>query len=475
MSSHFLLYRRDGTIFDLPVASGPAFGATSRIGDWDNNWTHIRTIEVGGQRYFLLYKQSTGQAFTLPIYNSNEHGTATQCGNWETDWSHVTPFSADGHDFVLLYRASGAVFYLPVRPGPAFGVAHSLGNWENDWSHIEYFNASGQPFFLLVRSNGDAFAARIHYGLRSASPALGHSAPSVFIDTPTPLGRWETDWAIIRAFAIHETAQLLFYRTNGDVFTAPVDLHGAPFTPIDQRNPVVGSTSSQGTWETDWAEIVGYQVPDFTFGIDRLDILSQKSDSDHADNDWLSFVWTITKAGTKQQLTYSKTIPIPGALRTGESVAGPFSTDPFKLAAGDILTVTAVVTNLGSSDAGQQFAQAVQITKKVADDLIPVVAIVVATVLTGPSGIVEGFQKGKEITDAFDFAVQGLSDLADLLGVHVGPPNCNGVVLSTSWIYSSKDFPASVGVSATERIDGPSKTGCGTAPATGVTWSLRPA
>jgi hypothetical protein len=475
MSSHLLLYRRDGTIFDLPAASGATFGSTSQMGNWDNNWTHIRAFGSPDQPYFLLYKQSTGQAFTMPIHNAGEFGITTPCGTWETDWAHITPFSAGGKDFVLLYRTSGVAFYLPIHPGPSFGPAVSLGAWENDWAHIEYFNLSGQPFFLLVRQNGAAFAARIGYGISGfGGPGVPRPvSPGVIVDTPVPLGQWETDWAQIRAFAVEGLPYLLFYRKTGEVFTAPVQLSGGPFTPLEERSPAVGETRPGGTWETDWAEIAAFQLADLTFGIDRLDIINQKADSDHADNDWLSLVWTITKAGTKEQIPFSKTIPIPGALRSGESVSGPFSTGAFKLAAGDILTVTALVTNLGSSDSNQQFSQAVQITKKVLDDLIPAVAIVVGTILGAGAGPIGGFQKGKEITDGFDWAIQSLSDLADSLGLHIGPPNCNGVVLSASWVYSSSDLPAAIGVTGCQRVDGSSKSGCGTAPSTNVSWSIR--
>jgi len=84
MSSHFLLYRNDGTIFDLPVQSGPTFGNTAQLGKWDNNWTHIRPFGLSGQPYFLLYKQSSGEAFTMPIHTGEEYGVATPCGKWET-------------------------------------------------------------------------------------------------------------------------------------------------------------------------------------------------------------------------------------------------------------------------------------------------------------------------------------------------------------------------------------------------------
>jgi hypothetical protein len=213
----------------------------------------------------------------------------------------------------LLYRNDVTIFDLPVQSGPTFGNIAQLGKWDTGWTHVRPFGLSGQPF----------------------------------------------------------------YRTSGEAFTAPIHLSGTDLTPLDQRSPAIGNT--------------------------------------------------------------------------------------------------AIVSNLGSSDVNQQFAQAVQITKKTVDDLVPVVAVIVGSILGGAVGPIGGFEKGKEITDAFDWAVQGLSDLADSFGLHIGPGNCNGVVLSASWIYSSSDFPAAVGVSGSERVDGPAKSGCGTAPSTNLSWSVRPA
>ena len=160
--------------------------------------------------------------------------------------------------------------------------------------------------------------------------------PGVILDTPVRLGQWETDWAKIRVFTTGGVPQVLFYRTSGEVFTVAIQISGTDLTPIGQRSPLIGTTTPGGTWETDWAEIAAFEVADLTFGFDRFDIINQKSDSDHADNDSLHLIWTITKAVTKAQTAYSKTISIPGILRSGDSVSGRFATDPFNLEAGDV-------------------------------------------------------------------------------------------------------------------------------------------
>ncbi len=237
----------------------------------------------------------------------------------------------------------------------------------------------------------------------------------------------------------------------------------------------VRATNPGGKWETDWAEIAAFQINDLTFGIDRLDIVTQKADSDHADNDSLNIVWNITKAATKEQTSFVKNIMIPGALRSGQSVPGRFATDPFKLAPGDILTVSILLSNLGSSDPGQQFSQAVQVGKKFYDDVLPIMGAIAFSVMGDPGGPIDGWKKGKDITDGMDWAIQGLSDLADAIGLHVGPPNCNGVVLNYSWLYTSNEVQSDNGVSGSQVVPGPSKERCGTSPSTAITWSIRPA
>jgi len=40
------------------------------------------------------------------------------------------------------------------------------------------------------------------------------------------------------------------------------------------------------------------------FSFDKIEILNQKSDTEHSDNDWLSMAWSINEK------VYSKTIPL---------------------------------------------------------------------------------------------------------------------------------------------------------------------
>ena len=82
-------------------------------------------------------------------------------------------------------------------------------------------------------------------------------------------------------------------------------------------------------------------------------------------------------------------------------------------------------------------------------------------------------KKGKDITDAFDWAVQELSDLASELGIPVRHPDCNGVVLQNTWTYAAIDLVAAVGLPVAKQIAGPEKDGCGHTPATNLVCSIQ--
>ena len=475
MSSHFLLYRNNGDIFDLPILTGAGLGDTSLVGTWDNNWSHIKTLGTPDKHFFLLYKRKTGQVYTMPILGGNEYGVATQKGIWETDWAHIVPFSAGTHQFVLLCRDNGDAFYLAFKDDLTFGATIALGNWGSDVAHMDFLSIEGHQFFLLVKNDGTVSLRRMNYTEFPTSTAVGKVPTRLHVADVVRVGKWETDWKQIRVFTIKGTTFILFYRNSGEVFTMPVTWPPVNFTPDGVKLPVFHNTRAAGTWEPDWVQIASFEIADVTFGIDRLDIINQKSDTNHTDIDSLSLVWTITRAATKVTQWYTKTITIPGPLTSGQSVAGPFSTDPFKLSPGDLLTVTAVISNLGFTPADQQAAQALTITKKVVDDLGPIIGAIVGGAIGGPGGVIEGFTKGKDISDAFDTAVQGLSDLASSLGIPVGHPDCNGVVLQNSWTYAANDLATAFGLPVPQQITGPEKEGCGHAPVTNLVCSVRAA
>ena len=100
----------------------------------------------------------------------------------------------------------------------------------------------------------------------------------------------------------------------------------------------------------------------------------------------------------------------------------------------DIVIISYMLTNLGSSDAEEQFAQAVKVTE-IVDVAGPIAEAAIGFFFGEP---VEGMQIGEEVAKGFDTAVDTLSDVFDFLGVHFGPPNCNGEVFHDTLLLFSK-------------------------------------
>ena len=83
------------------------------------------------------------------------------------------------------------------------------------------------------------------------------------------------------------------------------------------------------------------------FSFDKIEILNQKSDTEHSDNDWLSMAWSINEK------VYGKTIPLRNiagsqVLHSGD-VLSPFQ-DYVVCANTDTVIVTYTVMNLSSYD-----------------------------------------------------------------------------------------------------------------------------
>ena len=76
----------------------------------------------------------------------------------------------------------------------------------------------------------------------------------------------------------------------------------------------------------------------------------------------------------------------------------------------------------------------------------------------------EGFKLGKQVAEVFHGAIGVLSDVFDFLGLHFGPANCNGEVLSDTLTFlpgemaQAVDRPASrdyTGSQGNERCGSP--------------------
>lgn len=227
-----------------------------------------------------------------------------------------------------------------------------------------------------------------------------------------------------------------------------------------------------------WAPNSGAQIgaqwwttPTYVFSVDSVQVINQKSKTGYADNDFLSLVWTVTDSATKNTTTSSKTLQVGGATFSGQTIGGPFSTDPIPLATGYSLTLALLLTNLGASENDKQFSQAIDLTGKILDVVAPIGGAIISTVVTGDPDL--GELIGAAISGAFNTVVTVANSLAGAFGL-TGRPNCNGEVFHDTWTYDQANFPASVGVEGTRHYDGPqSNSDCGHAPSTTITFALR--
>ena len=213
----------------------------------------------------------------------------------------------------------------------------------------------------------------------------------------------------------------------------------------------------------------------YVFKVDSVEIRKQKADNDHSDSDWLSIIVSVGNPITKNVQTFStQPIHIEGNIKTGNVIAGNFVSDPFIAEDSDLVTVTYLLMNLGSSDAEEQFAQAVKVTNQVVGIVAPIAGAVIGFWLFGQPG--EGFEVGTKIAKAVDTAIDTLSDVFDFLGIHFGPPNCNGEVFHDTLTYPPGALAQAVNHPASREYTGPQEEGrCGGAPESKVNFTvLRP-
>jgi len=212
-------------------------------------------------------------------------------------------------------------------------------------------------------------------------------------------------------------------------------------------------------------------MPTYVFGIDTITIQNQKADSDHSDNDWLTLTWSVANPVTKSVQTFNKTLRVGGVLHSGDVIHGPFATEPIVLGDDDILTVTTLLVNLGSSDTEDQFRQAVQVTDKVVGAVGPIVGGIIGTLAAG--NLQAGVQIGGAVAKGLDTLIGALSDIFDFLNMHIGPANCNGEVLHDTLTYTASDLRQGLGQAASRTYAGPQSNGrCGAPPHTQVDFSV---
>ena len=217
------------------------------------------------------------------------------------------------------------------------------------------------------------------------------------------------------------------------------------------------------------------------FKVDSVEIIKKKSDDDHNDSDWLSIVVTVGNPITKDVQTLPAklhhiggNIPSGIIILPGTDVAASggddFVSDVFTAGDSDVVVVTYLLTNLGSSDAEEQFAQAVKVTDKVVQIVGPIAGAAIGLFFGTPG---EGFKIGQQIAKGIDTAISALGDVFDFLGIHIGPPNCNGEVLHDTLTFQAGELAQAVNHPASREYTGPTKSDrCGGPPQSKVNFSV---
>lgn len=213
-------------------------------------------------------------------------------------------------------------------------------------------------------------------------------------------------------------------------------------------------------------------APLYVFGVDALDVRRQKADGDHSDSDWLSVVVTVGDAVSKGSRTFAPPpIRLEGSIKTGDIIRGRFETAPFAAEDADPVVITYVVANLGSTDVEAQFAEAVRVTDKIVQIAGPVVGAAIGLFFGAPG---EGLEIGQKVAAGVDAAVRTLGDFFDTLGVHAGPPNCNGEVLHDALTFGPGELARAVHHPASRDYVGPQTNArCGGAPESTLHFSIR--
>jgi len=217
-------------------------------------------------------------------------------------------------------------------------------------------------------------------------------------------------------------------------------------------------------------------MPTYVFSVNRVEVHNQKADQDHSDDDYLTIICTVANPVTKDVQTLpAKIHKIGGNIHTGDTLTGPFKSDPITTDDSNIVIVNYLIMNLGSSNVEDQFAQAVKVTDKVVGVVGPIAGGVFGLFLGDPAA---GVKIGQEIAKGFDSVISTLSDVFDFLHIHAGPPNCNGEVLHDTLTFQPNQVKQSIGQSASREYPNadqpspPQPERCGLAPHTKITFMV---
>ena len=213
-----------------------------------------------------------------------------------------------------------------------------------------------------------------------------------------------------------------------------------------------------------------------------MQLLNQKSDNDHRDNDWMTIVWAVNGEVVSKSVFPLSNDKGSTVLQSGDLI--PRFETSVSCHDEDLVTATYSVVNLGSVDLDKQADAANKVAEDIAQTVTEIYLDVARAVLK--SGIGVGLGVPQILSDLTADAIEALSgtvikavglafekivgpifeEIAELYGLLIGKPDCNGDVLQDTarflpWqpdseVWEEKIYTAS------------GKTGCGAPAATHV-------
>jgi hypothetical protein len=214
---------------------------------------------------------------------------------------------------------------------------------------------------------------------------------------------------------------------------------------------------------------------------DQIEILNQKSDSSHSDNDWMIVVWMIGGEVARKDKIALRNTAGSTALHSGDEIQ-PFSVD-IDCADSDVVSAIYDLVNLGSLDPADQIETAGKIAEdiakmaatvylKIAEEFIrynpeiPLASVWADGIQTIAPVIVQSVGAAFE-----DIIIPGVETAIDLARRLLGVPNCNGDVLHDVAVFPA--FQPLQEISNARVYTASSRSGCGAQAKTSVHWSLQ--
>ncbi len=191
-----------------------------------------------GERYYLIYKPSTGDAKIVRMDADGAGVTTTWTGSWTRGWTHFIPFyqPGGGHPHAIVYKQStGEVKFLRLSLWGEGVTTLTSGTWWAGWTHFVPFTRDNEPYFLAYDSlHGYANIDRVH--------PTGDGSSSVYQST------WGKGRTSIVPFELGSAQYLLLYKGG----SGQVEIN----TVTGSDDDIALNQVWSGSWTKGWTDLV---------------------------------------------------------------------------------------------------------------------------------------------------------------------------------------------------------------------------